>query len=60
MNELQPCYYRLRTLRAPKFRHILMDATSITVLIVATMILSWYAIQAWQLDHDTHHDDDRR
>jgi hypothetical protein len=35
-----------------------MDATSIVVLVFAATILSWYAIQAWQLDHDTHHNND--
>ena len=67
--ELQPCNYRpemchngTRTFRAPKFRHTLMDATSIVVLVIATAILVWYGIQAWQLDHDsTHpHDDEQR
>jgi hypothetical protein len=51
------------TFRAPKFRHTLMDATSIVVLIIATIILSWYGIQAWQLDHDSthpHNDDEQR
>ena len=56
----QRCYSHLCNIRAPKTRHTLMDATSIAVLIIATAILVWYGIQAWQLDHDTHHDDDRR
>jgi hypothetical protein len=34
-----------------------MDTISIAVLVFAAVILSWYAIQAWQLDHDTHHND---
>ena len=41
----------------------MMDATSIAVLVIATAILVWYGIQAWQLDHDSTHphtDEQRR
>jgi hypothetical protein len=33
-----------------------MDTTSIVVLVASAMILSWYALQAWQLSKDTAHD----